>query len=339
MRNSLSSDEILVLDKALCYLLYDEIDRSILELIKVPEDLKNNEIYFLLLATAYEYSNQLDLAYNSFDRVHVYDSTKVEPYLKKGLIHYIKGNNQDALKQLNKMISLDTGSVSGYSYRALVYASLGQFNEAINDYNTFLKADSTQSNIYYGRGYCKERLADYDGAHNDYLIALSKRNTLSNSLYNNIMNGEARIALSKKDTVFALEIVDEIINNDNDNDEARVIKSNILISREEYDEALSQLNKAINFGAVTVKLVMMRAKLLTRMESFEKSIVDLNAIIEVQPENAEALFYRAVAYAKTDDEDKARTDLEKSKSLNFDTKSWSLPFDKPQLFVAEENKE
>ncbi len=77
--------------------------------------------------------NEYDLAYKYLDRAL---SIAIIPfaYSVKGLIHYLKGENKEALDSLNKAVVLGPTMSNSYFLRGYYYAEIADYDSALKDY-------------------------------------------------------------------------------------------------------------------------------------------------------------------------------------------------------------
>lgn len=106
-----------------------------------------------------------------------------EVYLKRGQALWRLGNNEAALKDLNRAIALDYAfKDESYSARGLVHADLGNHRAAADDFSVALKENRNPYDLS-NRGIMYLRLKQYAKAEKDFEKALSLDKNYSNALW------------------------------------------------------------------------------------------------------------------------------------------------------------
>ena len=91
-----------------------------------------------------------------------------EAFNKRGIDHARSGEYQQALKDFNQTIRLDSNNAKAYYNRGLVYAHLGKSQQALEDFNQTLRLDTNNAAAYFSRGHVYYDLGKKDRACDDW---------------------------------------------------------------------------------------------------------------------------------------------------------------------------
>ena len=87
------------------------------------------------------------------------------------------------------------------------------------------------------------------------------------------------------------------------------------IQQKELEQALEDLNQAINLNSDYTKAYNGRGFIYLKQGKLAKALQDFNQAIHLNPNYAEAYYFRGVIYRKQRDRDKAIQNLEKASTL------------------------
>jgi tetratricopeptide (TPR) repeat protein len=122
-------------------------------------------------------------------------------YCIRASIYCCSGCEIQAIKDFTKIIQLDPSADSYYN-RGIIYYQFTKYQSAIEDFDMAISFDSGRSSIYYSRGNARYDLQDKLGAFQDYSRAklLSSNETvMSSDEYSFYASGIAHIRLENKD--------------------------------------------------------------------------------------------------------------------------------------------
>jgi len=97
---------------------------------------------------------------------------------------------------------------------------------------------------------------------------------------------------------------------------ARNQLGNYYFEAQRYDEALEQLNEAVQLKPVYYKARISRGKLFRRMKKYPEALADYNKAIDLEPNRDEAYNNRGNIYFETQQFDKALADYQKVTQIN-----------------------
>ncbi|MBM3163200.1 MAG: tetratricopeptide repeat protein [Chlorobi bacterium] len=86
----------------------------------------------------------------------------------RGLLRYINGNYQDAIKDFTAAISLEPDFALPYKHRGYAKHDLQDYAGAIEDYSRAISLDRKSGETYWDRGLAKEQAGDSEGALEDF---------------------------------------------------------------------------------------------------------------------------------------------------------------------------
>lgn len=97
---------------------------------------------------------------------------KAEGYASRGYWLTKKKNYDEALKDFDRALAIDSKEVEFYDYRADVYLAKGEIDLAIDNYNQSIRIDPTYAAAFFSRGKAYEQKGDIDRARESYRAAL-----------------------------------------------------------------------------------------------------------------------------------------------------------------------
>ncbi|HYG01969.1 MAG TPA: tetratricopeptide repeat protein [Chryseosolibacter sp.] len=215
-----------------------------------------------------------------------------------------------SLASETQAISLNPNDDRAYGLRAILYIRSGEMQKALEDLNQAIRLKP--QSVYYGnRGYVNNKLKNSEQTLADYekAIALDPTNLvyydLAMARFGAGKKAEALDALKKHTTYFT-------------RDEMGYYFAGIVASQlNEFNEALSFLNKGIEINGSTYQLYMKRADTYFLMKRFEQAIADYDKVIELEPSFGEAYYIRGNAKGEMRDKDGACADWRKAVQLGF----------------------
>jgi len=159
-----------------------------------------------------------------------------------------EGNFTKAIEYYGRAIEQNPEFGYAYNNRAWAYYFLGRYDEALADLNRALELGPVDAPAYYGRGVILEMLGRYDEAIGDYTSAIGL-----DPGYALAYNNRAWVYALKGDYTRALEDVDKALASIEEDDLfflsiALTTRGNIYRSLERYDEAMTDIERAIELN-------------------------------------------------------------------------------------------
>src|SRR6185437_3272351 len=207
----------------------------------------NYEIY-IYRGNCYSFLHQFKLAEKDFDMAaqHLKNSPKLD--FGYGFMYNETGNYKKAIEYLDKAIVLDSKYALAYNTRGVSYQRLGNIRKAIADYTSAIKIDSTLGIAYNNRGtaiYENQDIAaatnlDVKTAIKDFDKALKFSRGLCVAMRN---RGMAYSFIGNNDQ--ALQDLNDAINCEKNNTTYYINRGSLLTSMKRYREAIDDFNYAI----------------------------------------------------------------------------------------------
>src|SRR5262249_39030085 len=89
-------------------------------------------------------------------------------YYERGNVQLDQGDNQAAIADYTKALTLDSTNARAFNNRALAYAALGKADQALADYAAAIRIDPTYTRAYQNRLHLLEQRGDLKAMAADY---------------------------------------------------------------------------------------------------------------------------------------------------------------------------
>ncbi|MEZ5197050.1 MAG: tetratricopeptide repeat protein [Bacteroidales bacterium] len=167
-------------------------------------------------------------------------------FFKNGSAKYQLKDYSGAIKDLSEAITLDPDYADAYYVRAICHSELSQTDQALNDFNKVIELDPGFKDAYVNRAfYVKEKKGDYEGAILDYNKFIELNTNGDNAFaLNNRGFSKYKLGLFEE----ALTDVDKSIQFDPKNAFAYKNRALIFIEMDSINKVCSDLNRAIELG-------------------------------------------------------------------------------------------
>lgn len=120
----------------------------------------------------------LDKCTRAINEIGLLAEDLVGSYVNRGIIQMALGRDEQALKDLNRALALNSRTGEAYVNRGNLRFSQGRLDEAIEDYDLAINFGIKQLHIaYLNRGIAREALGYLSAAQRDYKSAIAIRNT------------------------------------------------------------------------------------------------------------------------------------------------------------------
>ncbi len=194
--------------------------------------------------------------------------------------HYLEnGQNEGALRRLNKAIDLDHSNANAYCCRGLAHGNLGNAKKAIEDLSRAIKLDKAKSFYYFQRALLYHESGKWEEAIEDYSTAIKLDGRVPEHFFD---RGLCFRALNR------------------------------------LPEAISDLKKAKEIDPESAEAKALAGMFLVESGAIAQGIKDLKELAEQSPEDAEPIYYLYWAYKKTKQQGLAEKALERFKKMNGD---------------------
>lgn len=311
---------------------------------------KKEELYRNKRGRLYLQQGKLDLAKKDFEYILKNNEAYVSAYLGLGLVDLRMNNIDRAIENFTKAVNLDNKFQDGYSWRALAYELKLQYNEALNDHITALylgfSAFDYDRLLYISSFRFSETLSRLESV-------ASKDKTTSmwdhiiGSLYED--NGQYEVAIewytkgyeqgrddyylgeiakcytSLGNYACALRYINDAIEVDKSEASYYISRADIHDMMGNYQDALDDLDKAINLSDEGNKYFTYHHKgwLKKLHDDSNGALKDFNKSIALEKNYSYNYLCRGTIYNDLGFSEEARKDFQKVISIERDTLNFS----------------
>lgn len=128
----------------------------------------NSDVGYDNLGVYYRSLKENDKALENYNKVLSINPKYALTYNNRGNIYFERGQDDLALADYDKAIALDAKKVTTYANRALIYIRKNEYAKAEEDFATAEKIDSSFSKTYYNRGIYYDQVGQYQKAVADF---------------------------------------------------------------------------------------------------------------------------------------------------------------------------
>ncbi|HBF87222.1 MAG TPA: hypothetical protein DDX39_01170 [Bacteroidales bacterium] len=240
-------------------------------------------------------------------------------WINRGLLYIAMGNFNSALSDITKYLSFAPNDGGGYFFRAQAFAGKNLYDKAIVDLNKSIELAPTPE-VFDMRGQMYKRLEKFDLAIADFDQALALNPQFTSAILN-----KAQAMNSVGKTTEAIEIINkaidagyftgnpsgyslvgnlygsignftEAVNNFRKCEAAGSKDANMYNNKAAceieltlLDDALSSINKSLEFEPGVFNSYMTRANIYYRLGKFEAGLLDAEKAVSMEPDNLGAL--------------------------------------------------
>lgn len=183
------SNEVIYYFEALNY-SYLKDYKNVIKSCKIGLNIKETYYLYDLIAIAYHQLDNYDLALEMFDKSIELNDSIFEVYYDKAITMIDLYKDEDALKLLNKVITLEPNYAPAYKEKGFLYSQLGSYEKSYENYQKYIKLSAEEEHeVYY-------KLA----------FLLNKSNSIFEDKNKKILDYlDKAIFLSEKDRIFKSE--------------------------------------------------------------------------------------------------------------------------------------
>ena len=281
--------------RGLCYLRTNRYEPAIEDFSKCVSLDPGLSMAFNNRGFAHYYSENFDSAISDLEEAYRLNPTFQEnnlpvladAYFKRGIESSQKGEQELAIKNFNKVLSLRPDDADAYAYgrRGIAQGLMGKYSRSIDELEKIERLGHTIQDVYrdalitsyFNRGLARDEDGDYRLAIEDYskVISLSPEDT---ETYNR--RGSSYAALG------------------------------------EYELSIEDFNKATDLDPNDAVGYYNRGISYAQMDEYTESIEDLTKAIDLDPEDADAYGSRGITYSCLGLSDLALSDYDSSINLN-----------------------
>lgn len=312
-----------------------EIDKG---LIQIPDKtlLLTDKAHNLLLL------NKFDEALKIINKSTEIKSQSPYSLSVKSMILFQIGNYNEAFSLIDKVIGLNPKSCIGYNIKSKFLEKIKQYQEALNYINNVIEIHPENTKHKLDKIEILNKMMKFDEALNisDDLIKKEPENSIIYALRAFTLSGQGENKKSLELINKAIELdpknpthlknkisiltrlkmydvaFDEIKNVDSKDPDFYLLDAQIHRDLKEFDKAIEQLDKAIQFDNKDIKIYFLKAGILTKLKDFKGAIDLYDKILEINSKDHHAHFYKGQLYLKMTDYEEALKEIDNAIFFN-----------------------
>jgi len=320
-----------ILGKAEVFTRIGQQDRVYLELAKLDIKSIKEPDYLLRLGKIYYELGDRGKSLEYFDLAIAANPSMIEPYLSKAVI-LLESKKLDGLKEISEKLGVLGKDTYAYNLvRAIVFHEEGNHRQAEIHYETSLKRNSQgDERVFYHYGmllYDQQKYAQASrNLERAYKVSPRTYKYLQSyveSLEKERKWGEVKVLLegsefrerpmfrsyvSLSNAFYETRKYQEALNNINraidlhsGNSYLHYLKARILYAMEKYSDAEIEINKAVVLDMSNFDNYMMYARILIRRGDFKGAIDRIEAAEKIDPKNESLMLLKGIVYKSLDD--------------------------------------
>jgi tetratricopeptide (TPR) repeat protein len=265
----------------------------------------SNPDYYYARGMAYKSLVKYNEAKSDFEKALVFAPKSVDALIGLGAVCNKMGVFEEALKSLNRASSIDKRNGAIYPEKVITLIGLEKYDMALRVSDTAVLIKDTPMNYYY-RGIIYTKLNNDLFAKKEFEKAIAKDKKLSDPRL-----ALADLLLRTGDAAGAMTQCTEILQNDDRNTAAYMMRSKVYMKNLDYPSAINDLSKNILIEPGNPDFYLYRGKAYQDFNQHTNAINDFSKYISINPENPDAFFARAKSYEEIMNYDKAMEDYTK----------------------------
>ncbi len=246
------------------------------------------------------------LSIQYFNRVIQAKPYLAQPYFYRSLAKINLEDYVGAETDASKAIELNPFITDAWEVRGVARQNLGKNKEAIDDYDHALALLPHNRQLLFNKAMAQTEVEDYDGADTTYTRILDLYPSFENARL-----GRARLNLARRDTVKALDDIDQALTINSKSFNAYAMRADIKIRQgsSNYKSAIADLDSALKLQPHTAGLYVNRAYLRYFLDDYFGAMSDYDYAVQLEPYNRMALFNRGLLNAEVGANDRALEDF------------------------------
>jgi tetratricopeptide (TPR) repeat protein len=255
-------------------------------------------------------SEQYNKAIKYLNRALQRDRLFILAYYNRGLAYALNAEYEQAISDFTTYLRHEKNDVSAYYNRGMTYLKDGQYDKALADLNKTLDLQPKDAQVYYLRGFLYYKKGEDKLAQADY----QKAKTLDPDFVKKAGWGKDELDTYASHLKGKKPVSDAATDLQDD----KPFKQQALahVHQREYDQALSELNQAIQIDPKDAESYNNRGSTYTLKGQYKEAISDFDKAIKLNPRYAKAYYNRGLAYYYLENYLKAVTDLALAIELN-----------------------
>ena len=309
-----------------CICLYEM--KKIEEANKIMDELnfenkkdKNDDIIqYLIKGNMLKDENKFQDAINYYDKCLEMNKNCYEAHYNKALCQINLKQNDEALKNLDIVLSIQKDFPQALDAKGCIYYSNNKFHEALKCYNELIAKNNKNEDYYFKKGSILMELKEYEEAIKSFDEVIKLNPDHIKAI---VLKGNCFDILNKNKE--ALEIYEKIIQKDKDNELVHQLKGQNLLKQKDYDNALIEFDTVLNLNPNNVNIIFFKALCLYKLNKkadaiklYNQYIDENNKVnIENNKENVCVAYYNlGIIYLKENENEEAKNCFNKALELN-----------------------
>ncbi len=269
----------------------------------------NNNRGYLNRASAYYYEGNYAAALQDYDKLLTIEPTNGGAYIGLGLVKKALKDTTDAVKAFNRAIVLGQ-KYDGYLNRACVKIDAKEFSGALADLDSAEHFNATRPELYENKGLIFYKTGQYQQAFQNYDRAIQINPNSGNAYFG---RGQARQAINDvegamKDFTLSLNLLPSY--------DCFLNRALLRYTGNDYTGALSDLDNASFLNPKGYEACFDKGYIYLNTDNPANAEKVFTAAIAIESNDYEAYLYRGIARLQLGMLDEARTDLQKSITMN-----------------------
>ena len=244
------------------------------------------------------------LSISYFNLVINYKPHLYEPYFYRGVAKFYLDDYSGAILDCTETIRRNPYFPNSYELRGLSYINLNRFPEAISDYETAVEMMPDNRSLWHNLALCHLENDSLERADSIANIIIRKWAKQADGY-----NIKAQILLQKKDTVAAEAAIGKAIEVDKHNLSAITAKANILMSHEQYADAIKQFDESLRLNPKQANSLINRALCHYHLDHYRDAMADYDRALELEPKNFVGHYNRGLLRANVGEDNLAIEDF------------------------------
>ncbi|MED6147147.1 Cell division cycle protein 27 B [Stylosanthes scabra] len=264
---------------------YLEADRAFsLARQSTPYSLEGMDVYSTVL---YHLKEDMKLSYLAQELIST-DRLAPQTWCAMGNCYSLQKDHETALKNFQRAVQLNPRFAYAHTLCGHEYVALEDFENGIKSYQSALRVDARHYNAWYGLGMVYLRQEKFEFSEHFFRMAF-QINPRSSVIMSYL--GTALHALKRSEE--ALVVMEKAILADKKNPLPMYQKAHILMSLENFDEALEVLEELKEYAPRESSVYALMGRIYKRRNMHEKAMLHYGISLDLKPSATDAAAIKA----------------------------------------------
>ncbi|KAF3441874.1 hypothetical protein FNV43_RR15789 [Rhamnella rubrinervis] len=239
-----------------------------------PYSLEGMDIYSTVL---YHLKEDMKLSYLAQELIST-DRLAPQSWCAMGNCYSLQKDHETALKNFQRAVQLNSRFTYAHTLCGHEYVSLEDFENGIKSYQSALRIDARHYNSWYGLGmiYFRQEKFEFSEHHFRMGFQINPRSSVIMSYLGTVLH-----ALKRNEE--AMMMLEKAILADKKNPIPMYQKANILMSLENFDEALEILEELKEYAPRESGVYALMGKIYKRRNMHEKAMLHFGLALDLKP--------------------------------------------------------